>query len=428
MKLVEREARLLDELLLAAAQGVRQSNGTTVELHLGTVLVGGRIDAGVDPQTRPFRLVAPGGTARLLTLRESPVEGGAAPALLSADSVEFFARKASSPLDARLVLALALMRSREGDLAGARAHAVSGPLPSGDALVDELQARLASDPAPSADARARGEALSKLRLLSRELESGARDPTLGKRIDDFLAAYGRALEPDELNRLHAERAKLIDSTRPATLEDFATTFRLPSSAVSFESSGRVSLRFSFDGRESGSFERGEWVADGVGWTPETAARGDAEFLARPSPSLELVDPLRTSNTTLDVVLTLEQPASTRAELVVISIAGFHFAFRGAGDGKSGARVIADTGELERLLARVRAGEGAPFSGWSQGQTVELHFVVQRASRSAQVEVDGRRVLDPKFPTPPAEAGEPRLIVRAWERVRLRAVEIESGRR
>ena len=430
LKLVAREARLLDELLLRAAQGVRARDGKLVELRLSTVPVTGRLDAGVDSQTRAFRLVSTGSREWTLALRELESEAGPAPAVVPPDVVELFVRAASNgALEPRYALALGLLRWREGDANGARA-ALGNALPDGEPLVARLSQRLAEAGAGEARAEAGTlrEVRQRLRLLGREAESAQHDPALEKRIDDFLAKYGEVLGVDELAALRQARERMAGPKGPLGPDAFAKAFRLPTSAVRFESgTNRVTLQFACGGREESAFELGQWVRDGRGWSPAETARDVDDLFARRVPTLPLGDPLRVANGPIDVALDLEQPEGVPPELFVLTVAGFHVVLAGAHEGVA-ARVLADTGDPARIVERMRNGEGRPFPGWKAGQRVELHLVLQRATRAVQLEIDGRRVLDTWFAQAPAESAPLVLQVRAWERLRLLALELQAGRR
>ena len=428
LELTAREARLLDELLLVAAQGVRARDKKPIELRISSVLVSGRLEAGADPQTRAFRIVPSGSREWSLSLREVEAEAGTTTVLLGAEGIETLAR-AAGPLGPRLQLALGFLRSRESDPAGARA-ALGGELPTGEPLVAWLTERLASAGGADgpADPATRKEAKQRLRILKREAESARADVELAKRIDDFLARFGSALDVEELADARRIRERLVEPLRPVTMQSVADTFRLPVDAVRFEpNASRVTLRFSCAGRDENAFDRGAWERDGKGWTPNDSPRGDEDFLARRAPTLALGDPLRLPSGALDVLLVLEVPGGVDPELLLVSIAGFHFAMVAARDGRE-ARILADTGEVAKVLERARAGEGRAFPGWRSGETVELHWVVRRSSREAQLELGGRRVLDARFPQPPSDAGVPSIVVRAWERIRLLSMEIEASRR
>jgi len=427
LKLAVREARLLDGLLTRAAQGVKKRNGETLELRLGTLAVVGRLDAGVDPQTRPFRLVPSNGREWRLALREVDSDGQSAPQLVGVEALESLARAArSEPLEPEHVLALCLLRLRENDVAGARAGFNSGSLPVGDPLVTELARRLNESATAPPRGERRDQALRRLRVLQREIESPVRDPGLVGRIDEALTLYAEALETAEVAELRAARDRLAQPPRPGTLEAFVQAYRLPAAAVELgPGPNRATLRFGFRGSESGSFEHGEWVADGAGWTPGRSARSDTELCTRASPTLALVEPLRTSGGVLDVLVRIEQPTGLAPRLLIVSIGACHFVLVGASEGQP-ARALVDTGDVLAVVERARR-EGKPFTGWKDGRTVELHLVLHRGSKWAQLEVDGHRVAEPKLPHLGPEV-DPPLVVRAWEALRLLSIELEGGRR
>src|SRR5262249_8743276 len=160
-------------------------------------------------------------------------------------------------------LSRALLWLREGDASGARSLLNSGPMPSDEPLVADLERRVGVALAvqPPAQAKRREAAQKKLYLLRREMDSGvAREKKLegvGKVLEEFPDVLSGA-EQSELRRWKEEL-----SPRPAGVDDFRKAFDLPEDQVAFPDKKRVELTFAFGGHGSpGTFQCGSWQADG----------------------------------------------------------------------------------------------------------------------------------------------------------------------
>jgi hypothetical protein len=436
MDLRAREAHLLEAFLARAAQGVRARDGRDVELRAGTISYAGRLRAGPDPLGSGFQLTLSGGKVTKLALRAVSGADSASTALLAADSVEALAalapdvetRAGAEELAARDQLVRALLRYRDGDPYGARAMLNAGPLPNGEPLVGDLEARIASalGQQKSSEGEERARLREKLYWLRREYTSKGNREQARRWADELLASTSDALQPDEIADVRRMRDDLAAEAKPSTEQSIAAIFGPSEQSIVGPNKNRVRMTFLFNQATAGAFKPGAWSADGRAWASEYAAKNDAEMLDRAAPTLALVDPLRVQSDDLDVRLTIEEPADSKPDLLLVSVAGFHVALAGAGNGRP-ARCLIEALEPARVVEHVRAGAGREFAGLRSGVTHELHIVVNRARGTATVELDGNgRKIAESQPQPRDAA--PTLSVRSFEPVRMLKAVVECARR
>jgi hypothetical protein len=354
--LPETEARRLDGLLRRAADGVQKKKDQPVTLQLGTLAFTGRLVATSDPMLFPD---PPGAGAGAHVRDPGAVDDASAPAGPCArgarGSLEPRRRR---PLGPRARRALPL----EGGRAGERGGGACGP---GRARQRPARARR---PAPRGarashrdGARGRGEAgRAEARARRGEApapprETAGREKKL-KRIEELLQQYTADLAPEELAEVRNLRAELTLEATPSKLEDFVEAFRLPADRIEIAPppKSRATLRFEFAaGRPSGTFERGEWLADREGWVADRPAQSDEEMLARAAPTLVLKDPLRVQKETFEIVLRFEQPGDAPPNLLLVSAAGIQVALVGT----RRPRCLVRTGDAATAVAHAREDDG-----------------------------------------------------------------------
>ncbi|MBL8859673.1 MAG: serine/threonine protein kinase [Planctomycetes bacterium] len=426
-----REATLLQELLDRAARAVRAREGSRLELRVGSIVLSGPVSQAADPVRSGFVITLDSGLAYSFALRqpEAPPTGSG-PAVLGTDTLLSIAGiamdDANSKTADRLLRALFLMR--EGDAARARAVINGGPLPRGDALVNDLEERLRIDLEHTQELQGerRAGALERLRLVRRELRSGSTGEAFVKRVESLLQESSEVLTDEEIRELrrardewHAQHAKpQVELTvagvfAPTTLEELSTT--------------RVRMRFNFDAARVGAFDPGMWIPEGIGWSAVRYARSDEDFFSRPAPTLVFKEPLRIQTDALDVRLRLDQLPEAPPDLVLVSCAGFHAVFVFTHNGTRG-RCVVETGDPARAFARARNGEGKEIGGWRTGAALDLHFVVWRARGVMLVDVDGKRVDEFQRPAPRSDPAQSTLQIRSWQPIRLLSATIEASKK
>jgi serine/threonine-protein kinase len=378
-----REARLLEDLLERAAQFVTQHAGERTELRINSIVLAGLIRIPTsDPLANGFVLTLDSGRVYSLALRASEGASGVVPAVLGPEIIARFAGvpPEGSPLaTAQDNLLRALFLMREGDAQGARALRQRRPMPPGDPLVADLDARLAESMELEKQVHVErlGEAQEGLKLVRRESLGGEGGPALQKRIDALIQTYPDALSEEEMRELRQLRDQLFARTSPAAPEVTVASVYSPTSIEDISTS-RVRLRFDFNTARAGAFEPGSWLPGGPGWSMPRYARNDEELVSNPSPKLELREPLRPLADSVDVTLKLEQPLDAPPEMLVVTCAGFHVVFKN-----------------------------------------------ERKGGRALVQVDGKQVDIFQKPIP---QGESTLQVRSWEPMRLLSASVEATRR
>jgi hypothetical protein len=422
---------MLEDLLERAAQFVLQHAGERIDLRVNSIVLSGSIRSNSsDPLANGFVLTLDSGRVYSLALRlpDNPPATGVVPAVVGPEIVARFAglpaegSAMATPQD-HLVRALFLMR--EGDAQGARALRQRRPMPPGDQLVADLDARLSESMELERQVHVErlGAAQESLKLVRRESLAGEGGPALQKRIDALIQGYPDALSDEEMRELRALRDQIFARTATPTPDVTVAGIFAPTSIEDI-STTRVRMRFDFGSARAGAFDPGSWLPVGPGWSTPRYARNDDELISSPSPTLILREPLRPQQDTVDVVLKIEQPLDAPPELLVVTCAGFHVVFKS--ERKNGrARCFADTGDVADAIRHARDGEGKEFAGWRAGDSVEIRLKVWRASGRALVQVDGKQVDTFQRPVP---QGESTLQIRSWEPMRLLSATVEASRR
>jgi hypothetical protein len=137
----------------------------------------------------------------------------------------------------------------------------------------------------------------------------------------------------------------------------------------------------------------------------------------------LREPIKVQNDPVDVRLRFQPKADAPADLLLVSVCGFHVVLAAGRAGRP-ARVLVDTGDAAALVAKARAGEGTLVTSPAPGAGFELRIVATRARGVAQVELDGRRVVSEQRPVPRNEIGDRLVSVRSFEPLRLVSAAIE----
>ena len=212
MDLRSREAHLLEAYLMRAAQGVRMRDGQPVDLRAGTISHSGRLSAGPDPLGSGFQVTLAGGKVTKLALRAGAGAESATSQLLAAESVDAFAALApdldahgsAEEIAARDQLVRSLLRYRDGDAYGARAVLNSAPLPSGDPLVRDLDARVtaALSQQKSSEGEERARLREKLYWLRREFTGKGNREQARRWSEELLASPPDVLQSDEIADVH----------------------------------------------------------------------------------------------------------------------------------------------------------------------------------------------------------------------------------
>jgi serine/threonine-protein kinase len=421
------EARLLDSYLARAAAGLVANDGRNLELRAGTILLSGTVAAGTDPLANGFQLALAGGKTRTLALRAGAAPALSASALIAEESIEALAALAPEQA-ADDPLARALLRFREGDPYGAQAALNSGPLQKGPLLRD-LEARIASflTQQKSSEGEDRARQLEKLYLLRRDFLSKGNREHARRAADELLAGGGGALQADELADVRRMRDELANESRPSTEQAIASFFRPSEISFSGLNKTRVRMVFNFDRLSAGAFDPGAWTGDGRSWSAAYSAKSDADMFARAAPTLLLGTLLNVQTEDVDVRLKLEQPADSKSDLLLVSVVGFQVVLVGASNGRP-ARCHVDTLGAEQVVQAARDGAGKEFGGVKPGAAHELYVRVNRASGSAVVELDGKRIPAQFKPRPRSDPSTASLSIRSFEPVRLLQATVDCARR
>jgi hypothetical protein len=453
VELRAREARVLEAFLARAAAGLRANEGRNIDLRAGTILFSGKVSAGVDPLTNGFHLALSGGKVRTLALRAT-AGSDPAPASLASESIEMLASlapetatdpsetpsqpgqpAAATTLDpkervARDQLARALLRFREGDPYGAQSALNAGPLPANDPLLHDLETRIAAAVAQqkTSEGEDRARWHERLYLLRREYFAKGNREQARRSAEELLTNGAAALSPEELADVRRMRDELSGEARPSSEQAIANAFN-PSEPISFvgPNKSRVHLVFTFSGKTAGAFSPGDWTADGRSWSTAYAAKSDDEMLSRPAPTLLLGDYFRVQTDDIDVRVKFEQPADSKADLLLISIAGFQIVFVGANNGRP-ARCHVDTLNADQVVQAARQGAGKEFAGLKSGDVHELGLKVNRTRGTVLVELDGKRIPAEFKPRPRSDPSTASLSIRSFEPIRLMQVTVECTRR
>ncbi len=414
------EARLMSGLVRRVAANIAGLDGQEIELRLGSILhTGVRVDAPENPLENGFSLA---GLPQRFRVRELPLS-----------AFERFAAFGDSNAE-QLLRAVFLFYEREVVEADRLLRGIEGLSGEELAIATDLRLRITESFEAQAEVRKTREEDARFYLKRTGEEQATHSPerTL-ETIDLLLEEYGDVREVrDERQRLLELRGRLRNVVRRTVdardeRNAFGAAFRIDD--VTFPAFDRVRLAFPFDRARVGSWSSGDWTFDGLAWNL-TANTADWEaFESQVGPSLVLLEPLEIDTGSLEVAFRIEQPYETGPpQLVVLSVAGFHIGLRGSGlpGDKRGAGWLVGTEGFEKLVGRLRAGEGRAVPQLlQQGATHEIVVRATRGTGRLVLELDGHEIGKVAKTAP--DPGDRRVMVRAWDPVRLLRVEVETQR-
>jgi tRNA A-37 threonylcarbamoyl transferase component Bud32 len=413
------EARLLEDLLRRAADGVRAADGEQRELMVGAsgIVEEGKIAAGLDPLRDGFELLPEHGAP--FHLRLETIAGRDLLLLAGLPQID-------EDLEALDRLVVAAFRFHERELARAEATLRSGELPE-----EQLLSELAADLGPRILAELEREESARdvrdsevsylLGLATEEAIQDAPDRAL-MAIDKLLFQYPdvadvKVLRPrlqEEQRRLENRRHSFEDSYRPAALVE--------------QRDGSVALSFRFDGESAGTWEPGAWRFDGKGWSRPEAA-GDWQELARRHGARLILRPPLDAGRDVELSLRFEVvDTHAPAQLLLVSVLGYHVALTGTGlaspDPRS--RCLVGEGDLYAFLDQVRREKGEEgLRLLRPGTEQELKLLVNPRRGLVRLELDGVSRGQRSFP---GRAPEPASIeLRSFDPIRVLSAEVRGSR-
>ena len=406
------EARRLRALLEQAALRLVELDGEPIELRVrGILYTDRRVAAGLDPLAEGFALEGIGERLDLRTLATSELEQLVAPTLLPGG-------------DPELLLAVALLRYRDGEYETARLAVNAWELPDGDdprSLATDLRVRVtdAVEDLEQRRGRRREEATRLLALATDPTRIEQEATSVGMWIDELLGRY------EDLPEVKARRPELLairDSLRKrngrageAELDEVFGPTR-----ITLPDATHVRMEFDFQAEEVGAWRRGDWVFDNLGWVPNAGVDELDELPRQKGPSLVLEAPLDIDAGPFDLTLRVERPAGAGPHrLLLISAAGFHVALIGPrfGGDSGESRLVVHTGTIEELIAAIRRGEGERVGPlFVAGRTHEVTLTLNRRSGRLKILLDGRQLARPYPPRPDPDVRS--IMVRSWDRTRL----------
>ena len=436
-----RAARELGTLLDDAAAGLAAlaERGEPVVFVIGSIGVEGLLSVGPNPRRDGFTLRA--SNAAVSDTRLALVGTGAdADVVVRAEEIERLAGFDKQTATPEQRLRRALFRWYEGDAETAAAAFPLEPLddPGLEALAGDLRRRAASEVA-ALDQKLQereAEAERRFRLINRTIDSaeaahtGEAQLTI-QRIDALLADYGdlefvRSKE-SYLRSVKGVLARGPVSTPASRLND---AFR-PTHLELDEIRREVTMDWDFTVPvDKVAWSRGNWVAAGSGLEP-TSVRSRVE-LEDPNlwPRLVLRQPLNLGER-LTVELEVEQPQeSGPPQLLVVSVAGVHVAFRGGGSlAQEGRWGIASGGpeDLSGLVSDLLDDDdGNEFAGLVRGATHRIRVELTQGRGKADVFLDDKPLGGGHKARPSGEPGTAGIVVRSLEVVRLRSVRVSGS--
>jgi serine/threonine protein kinase len=415
------EALLLRGLLERAAHRIVEHDGRTIELRVrGILYTDRRVVAGLDPLTDGFAL-------------EGIVERLDLHSLATSELERLVGRGEGEDLPSEELLAIALLRHRDGQFEEARSAVNAWDLPGGDdprSLATDLRVRV-TDAVLELERRRGFRAPEAARLLALvadpiRIEQESRRVLVW--VEELLDRYEDVPEVRERrSELLALRDRLRKRSRRPGKADYLAAFG--PSRIEFTGGNHVRMDFDFQAEEVGSWRRGDWVFDNLGWILN-ARVDDLDDLPRQR-GLRLIveDPLDVDAGIFDLTLRVEQPIESGPHrLLVISAVGFHAAIVGPrfGGDPGGARVLAETGTLEELLAAIRRGEGMRTeTALTTDQPHEITLHLNRRSGRLEILLDGREIARryPSRPDPDARS----ITIRSWDRTRILGATLTARR-
>jgi tRNA A-37 threonylcarbamoyl transferase component Bud32 len=418
------EARALDGLLDLVSEHVRALDGQAIELRWGSILYPSvRIEARGDPRQEGFRAERIAGVLSLTGLPSQQFE-------------TFAALGSETELTPEERLVLASFRWHEGRPQDAQ-HVLlfSGPLPEGEldrALGADLAARINEALEQSAQRNPAREAEAK-RLLNDVFDAEFRRRTplkaqarVTRLLEDLADVPAVKSQSAELLKI---RASLEESAPQDAEREFQRVFA--PSTLELEPFARVRLGYDFSEGRTGAWDRGDWVADGLGLVlgPRSAVQGWDQLAAERGVRLVLRTPLVPDN--FELRLRFEAlKGETPARLLWVTAGGFQVALSAADlpGSTGGARHLVGTEDGKLFLQRLLDGEGKRTESLLVPGTPprELWFKGQRRSGRCQLFLDGLELESTAgLRAPPSDARA--LQIRSWGSVRVLSVTIEGAR-
>jgi serine/threonine-protein kinase len=437
IELLSEEARLLGELLDSAVAGVRSLQGRTASMFVGNIVVTGTLIAPADPLKQGLRLRAISSAGGGQPLVEHQLALSLAPPgtqLVTTIDIERLAGLPEDPaltVEPRQRLARALFRFHEGDSQGAADALLSGPLPEGELrpLVDDFSIRVR---ARQQDFQSQvAERLELAQQLYRQIKRARTHlpdaAEVVSLIDELLREYG---DVDWVRERDAElRALRRELTAPPEGSVRAELERtLDPDGLALLPNQRVRLEYSFTSPVCGKWDRGAWLSDGLGWiAPRT--NGKSELMVEGIwPRLQLRDPLDERGQ-IDAQVVFEQPSeSGPPRLLLLTVAGVHFAFGGSDEGPCWL-VASERDGLHGIVEDALLGKGESFAGLRRGARHELKVSLTRGRQHVRVFLDGVELGSKSIASPASwGTGGSSIVVRSLEPVRVLAATIEAGLR
>lgn len=441
---IDLELRAAQELrawLDGAARGLRTlaDAGEPVVFIVGSIGVEGTLVVGGNPLRDGFSLrisEAPDGI-RDLALRGAE---GVDVSVLGAAEIERligFDERSSTPVQR---LRRALFRWYEGD---PQTAAAAFPLarfedPGLEALSRELRERAsASVVAQDQVLQERSsEAERRFRLINRTIDqAGVADTSEAQltieRIDQLLARYGDLeFVRGKANYLRNVRSALARGPVSTPRSELRAAF-LPTELEVSESRREVSMTWDLTlPLEGEAWSTGNWIAGAEGLQAATVRSREELEDPRLWPRLLLRKPLDLGER-LTVELEVEQlHESGPPQLLVVSVAGVHIAFRGGNPlAQEGRWGIAAGGpaELRGLVADLLDEQGGrEFEGLVRGARHLLRVELTQGRGKASVFLDGVALGEEHRVRPSGAPGTASLVLRSMEAVRLVSARVEGS--
>ncbi len=394
---------------------------------MGSIVVTGRVRVSSDPLRGGVELAGGAGVERL-ALRLDPWQAREpGTRLLSTDDVlrvaGFDASDPESIESAKDRQRVAAFLYREGRTNSAWSVLGFGE-PSRDPadrafvanLVEDVRARL-DVAAENREAR-QAEALSRLNALRRRRGwSHDRERTL-EQVTQLLAGWADVLGADEARELREMRAELRGGASSTGGEQELRELFGPD-ALEVSALGRARLEYHFTASEAGAWQRGDWKADGRGWT---SPGGDSPLDpadADKGPRLLLREPLDLESGRFVVDLLLEHVSP--GTLLGVSAAGFQVLAR---SDPAGGRIAVVTGTAEDAAGELASGGGVAFRGFARGEQHRLRLSVNQSRGHAILSLDGVQLLERHSPSPKGQARSRSVSIQTADTVRLVEATIE----
>jgi tRNA A-37 threonylcarbamoyl transferase component Bud32 len=415
------EARLLRELLRRAGAGVIARDGQRRDMRVlqGGIVVEGRIRAGLDPLRDGFTLVPDRGEPFALRLET----------MFDRDLLEL---ADVAPIDEDLTpverVMVAAFRYHEGDLRRADVTLGSGEVPSSGVTSDlarDLRTRIKDEMLTAREVREeRDKKVSEYLSWVSEEAMQAAPYRAQMAIDKLLGEYAgettgmlRASLLEKQHRLEQRPRSFETEYGPDELEE--------------KPDGSVRMKFSFDRPEVGGWKALDWRYDGAGWSAPDVVRdwdalkrdGGAQLILRP--------PLDVAREVEVRIRFMVVDAAPPAQLLLVSLLGFHAAITGPGlptsDRERRSRWSLKDGGTGDLLDELRRGKGEETKGrlLRPGEEQEVVLRVNARRGFASLSLDGALLGERNFRTRTPDPAS--LVLRSWDPIRVTSVELVGSR-